>query len=774
MVFDADLPEKRHSLLADVIHFLPNPVFVKDRQHRWVMLNEAFSSFFGKTPEQMLGKSDYDFFPAEEAAIFWEKDDLVFSSGEINENEESFTDANGVQRWILTRKSAFLDASGQQILVGVITDLTERKRAEGELQQAIEKAEEASLAKGQFLANMSHEIRTPLNALIGFNHLILQTTLTPQQKDYIENSLQAADHLINLINGILDFSKIEAGQMELVQTPFSLSKLCANVLNMVALTAQKKGLELIWSPSPGLAETYLGDGHRLEQILLNLVNNAVKFTDRGVVSLYIHPSETGLHFLVQDTGIGIPDSKKSTLFSAFTQVDASSTRSYGGTGLGLSIAKHLVALMQGEMGFKSKEVQGSTFWFDVPLQAVGSQSLFPPLKHQNLQLLILEDNPKALNAMVELFQALQVQVSGKLWQKTSLSELQAFFLQTPPIDLLLLDESIELDSETAQLLEKDPTTRLVRLISRGSDETSEGLALKKPLLLDEIMRLLQTLPENGAKEKQPVLAPAKYLPPAQHKQVQSDKKRILLVEDNLINQRVAREWLEIKGLQVDIAPNGQEALNQLERVDYDLVFMDLHMPVLDGISASLAIRAQPKYQSLPIIALTADVQRDTLNKVLQAGINDLIPKPLHPQSLDQILQKWLFAKDLSADFANQTEQSGYFNHLELSDIDCESALYMLGGDMDSYLKLLRDFETDIQSDLPVLSQILGQKEFGQAEEKVHKIKGAASTLGIRQIQKAATQLEQALRDRVYTIQLLANLQTAILHFQANLAKLNPN
>jgi len=770
MAFETDLPANSHSLLADVIHFLPNPVFVKDRQHRWIMLNEAFSSFFGKTPEQMLGKSDYDFFPPEEAAVFWEKDNLVFGSGKLNENEESFTDANGVQRWILTRKSAFLDASGQEILVGVITDLTERKRAEGALEQAIKKAEEASQAKGQFLANMSHEIRTPLNALIGFNHLILHTALTPQQKDYITNSLQAADHLLNLINGILDFSKIEAGQMELVQAPFSLSKLSANVLNMVACSAQKKGLELIWSPSPDLAETYIGDGHRLEQILLNLVNNAVKFTDRGEVSLFVRPAETGLYFLVQDTGIGIPDAKKSDLFSAFSQVDASSTRSYGGTGLGLSISKHLVELMQGKIGFKSQVDQGSTFWFEVPLQpVVGSESLIPPLTSKDLRVLILEDNPKALNAMVELFNALQIQVTGKLWQKTSPSELQTCLHQSPPFALILLDESICLDTEAEQVLNSVPTQ--IRQLCRGCDHAPEVSTLKKPLLPHEITHLLKTLPDSAPTASPALPPPPKTTQPPPQPPPKRGQKRILLVEDNLINQRVAREWLEIKGLQVDIAANGQEALNQLQRVTYDLVFMDLHMPVLDGISASLAIRAQPQYQTLPIIALTADVQKDTLNKALQAGINGLISKPLHPQSLDQILQKWLFGKEspVLSDLPKQSQEA--LNRPELSDIDYASALYMLGGDIGSYIKLLQDFERDMQRDLPALCQVLADQDFVQAEEKVHKVKGAASTLGIRQIQKAATHLEQSLRDNDYSASLLAHLQAAVLHFKENLSHL---
>lgn len=655
MAHELALPENSHMLLADVIHFLPSPVFVKDRQHRWIMLNEAFASFFGTTPEAMLGKSDYDFFPEEEAAIFWEKDDLVFSSGKVNENEESFTDAQGIQRWVLTRKSAFRDASGAQILVGVITDLTERKRSEQALKQAMSKAEEAAEAKGQFLANMSHEIRTPINAMIGFNHLLLQTPLSAQQQDYLEHSQQAAEHLINLINGILDFSKIEAGQMVLAHTRFSLSQLCTEVLNMVTYTAEQKGLDLIWLPAPGLSEFYLGDRHRLEQILLNLVNNAVKFTDHGTVSLTVEATQTGLSFRVKDTGIGIPEEKKSMLFSAFSQLDASSTRSYGGTGLGLSICKHLVELMHGEIGVHSVEGEGSTFWIHLPLPTEG-------------------DTP-----------------------------LQTHF---------------------------------------SSRFASAGPAVTQP---PKAMHSGQAAP-------------------------QLRHKRILLVEDNLINQRIAREWLEIKGLQVDLSNNGQAALQQLEQANYDLIFMDLHMPVLDGLSATEAIRKHLKHKDIPIIALTADVLPKTREKALEAGMDDMITKPLHPQSLDQILQKWLLGPHKDIDRTQIATSPVNVQVPELHYFDYASPLYMLGGDTASYLQLLQDFEQDLQAELVTLGQALAQHDWSRAEEKIHRIKGAASTLGVRKLEKAAKKLEWALRTQKYQKGLFKYLEAVVLEFNKQLSR----
>jgi PAS domain S-box-containing protein len=511
MVFET---QNTYTLLANVIQFLPNPVFVKDAQHRWIMLNQAFTSFFGKTPDEMLGKSDYDFFPKEEADIFWEKDDWVFRNKEVNENEESFTDSKGIQRWILTRKTVFVDDAGQPILVGVITDLTERKRAESELQQAIAKAEEAARVKGEFLANMSHEIRTPLNAITGFNHLLQQTNLNEQQREYIENSLQATEHLMTIVNQILDFSKIEVGLMKINHLPFHLSTLVERVFKLMSSAAQAKQLKLLYSPASELQETYLGDAQRIEQILINLVNNAVKFTDQGKVSVSIRPTQTGLHFTVQDTGIGIAQEKQPLLFSAFTQVDASSTRSYGGTGLGLSISQSLVGLMQGSMGFESQAGQGSSFWFEIPLQAI-------------------EENCE---------------------QNTS-----------------------------AQTSETQPSS----------------------LNLTHI------------------------------------KPRILLVEDDLVNQLITRKLLEIRGCEVDIANHGQEALEQLEKTPYNLVFMDMQMPVMDGLSAIIAIRSQTHYQSVPIIALTADAQRETRHKALSTGANDVMTKPLDLAILDIILQKWL-------------------------------------------------------------------------------------------------------------------------------------
>lgn len=358
------VPKDVHDLLERVIHFMPNPVFVKDRYHRWIILNDAFSSFFGKHRDVMLGKSDYDFFPPEEADVFWEHDNQVFTTGTSNENEESFTDADGVQRWILTRKSVFLDTEGNPILVGVITDLTERKRAEEAMHQAMRKMEEASQAKSDFLAKMSHELRTPMNSILGFTTLMLKNreqTLTERELDFLMRIHRNGLHLLNLINDILDLSRVESGKIPFHFETIELAALLLEVIDAFEVQAQEKGLILKTELAPVLP--FATDRERLKQILLNLVGNAIKFTPSGSVKIRLLADSQGRarEIAVIDTGLGIPSEQQDLVFDAFHQIDQSSKRSYGGTGLGLAIVRNLCQNLGYGLELVSTPSRGSCF-----------------------------------------------------------------------------------------------------------------------------------------------------------------------------------------------------------------------------------------------------------------------------------------------------------------------------------------------------------------------------------------------------------------------------
>ncbi len=357
-------PKDVHDLLERVIHFMPNPVFVKDRYHRWIILNDAFCSFFGRQRDEMIGKSDYDVFSPEEADVFWQKDNQVFATGVSNENEESITDADGVKRWVLTHKSAFLDTQGNPILVGVMTDLTERKRSEQVLKDAMQKAEEASQAKSDFLAKMSHELRTPLNSILGFTTLLLKNrnqALKERELDFMSRIHRNGLHLLSLINDILDLSRVESGQIPFHYETIELSALLREVLDAFEVQAQEKNIFLQAQLATVLPFTT--DRERLKQILLNLVGNAIKFTPTGLVSIRLQADRRGRACLIEviDTGPGIAAVDQELIFEAFRQLQDGTNREHNGTGLGLAIVRNLCEHLGYELELDSQAGQGSCF-----------------------------------------------------------------------------------------------------------------------------------------------------------------------------------------------------------------------------------------------------------------------------------------------------------------------------------------------------------------------------------------------------------------------------
>ncbi len=798
---------REHRILSSAVQQSPVAVIITD--HDWVIeyVNPTFTKMAGYSAGEIKG-NDLGIVEKDDAVLLNKEMRKTVRAGGTWHGELRNTARNGRLFWVKKIVFPVTNRDGKiSHFIIIKEDITDRKKTEErannqivelndmrramlnmleDLEESNVQAKAASRAKTDFLANMSHEIRTPMNAIIGMTYLTMQTNLTAQQRDYLEKIQISSQSLLELINNILDLSKIEAGRMELEQTEFNINDLMSKIVIQSAEKIAAKGVELLLDIDRDIPEILIGDPMRLGQVLNNLLSNAAKFTDRGEIEISAHilsiNGQLVLECAVADSGIGISEEERAGIFQKFTQADTSTTRQYGGSGLGLAICQQLVEMMGGKLRIESVYGQGAKFAFSLTLgyrvDNMRQETKYLPLNLRSLKVLVVDGHTKTRDRLRELLTSFGLQVSAVPDCRSAYEIIQDAARNKLPFELLVVDFRRVKDDNFKSAAKIRASPKLAQLpaiiIASVTDVApAEELAARspmarvmpKPFTISTLSHAISTI--FGYADGKTLRSAAD-----DYKNINLSGISVLLVEDSAFNQQVASEVMEQTGVEVEIANNGRAALELIQKKHFDLVLMDIQMPVMDGLTAARAIRnLGGGFTELPIVAMSANAMASDRQKSLAAGMNDHINKPFEPDELYICLNRWCTAGEYPA---AGDEDSGEKGPAELPALDMAQGIKRVGNKRELYFSLLADFIRDHSNFEAKSREALAAEDYETARRLTHTIKGIAGTIGAGKLQKMAAKLEKAIVNRAKTISVrLREISCEVQKLQAAIKVLHP-